>query len=49
LGLTPWYTFLMRDDRVRDIAIINHNYLVAFAAMLTGIGAGMILFFDLTR
>jgi hypothetical protein len=38
----------MRDDRMRDNAIINSNYLVAVAAILTGTGAAMILALDLS-
>jgi len=33
---------------MRDIAIINHNFLIAFAAVLPGIGAATTLALDLT-
>jgi len=43
LGLRPWYNYFISDERKRQNAIIAHNYLAAASAILTGIGAGLIL------
>jgi hypothetical protein len=47
LGMTPWYSYFMTDDRMRDLTIINHNFIVAGFAILAGIGAAMLLAVDL--
>ena len=47
LGLTPWYSYFMTDDRMRDLTIINHNFVVAGFAILAGIGAAIMLAVDL--
>ena len=48
LGMKPWYSYFVPDERVREITIINHNYIVAFGAILAGIGAALILLIDFT-
>ena len=47
LGLTPWYSYFMTDDGMRDRTIISHNFVVAGFAILAGIGAAMMLAVDL--
>jgi hypothetical protein len=47
-GLKPWYNHFISDDRMRQNAIITHNFLAAASAILAGIGAALILLHDLT-
>jgi hypothetical protein len=43
LGLRPWYNYFLTDERMRQNAIIAHNFLAAVAAILAGVGAALIL------
>ena len=47
LGLRPWYNYFVSDERKQQNAIITHNYLAAASAILTGIGAALIVLHDL--
>jgi uncharacterized membrane protein YfcA len=49
LGLKPWYNYFISDERMRENAIITHNFLAAASAILAGVGAALILLHDLTR
>jgi hypothetical protein len=48
LGLRPWYNYFITDERMRQSAIITHNFLAAASAILAGIGAALVLLHDLT-
>jgi hypothetical protein len=45
LGLRPWYNVFLTDERKRQNAIITHNFLAAASAILTGVGAALILLY----
>jgi hypothetical protein len=34
LGMTPWYSYFIADEAMREKVIINHNYIVAMAAIM---------------
>jgi len=48
LGLRPWYNYFITDGRMRQNAVITHNFLAAASAILAGIGAALVLLHDLT-
>jgi hypothetical protein len=43
LGLKPWYNYFISDERLRQNAIITHNFLAATSAILAGLAAALIL------
>jgi hypothetical protein len=47
LGLKSWYNYFIADSRMKENAIIIHNFIAAVSAILAGIEATLILLHDL--